>query len=164
MKSYAKAKNHRAHGRTQRPAPTQQPPEVERRKNAGWLKLWRTVYPNTPPPAAPPHKVQGSGFKVRPPSAVLVRRTGGSTVQLPAAVERLASFLSVSLTLALLATGCAGPRPLKGGKAVTTHKPGGVIEQTLVQSENPAAATKQDQDTVKVRTFTLPAGSRIEQS
>jgi hypothetical protein len=95
---------------------------------------------------------------------VLVRRTGGSTVQLPAAVERLASFLSVSLTLALLATGCAGPRPLKGGKAVTTHKPGGVIEQTLVQSENPAAATKQDQDTVKVRTFTLPAGSRIEQS
>jgi hypothetical protein len=164
MKSYAKAKNHRAHGRTQSPAPTQQPPEVERRINTGWLKLWRTVYPNTPPPTAPTRKAQGSGFKVRPPSAVLVRRTGGSTVQLPAAVERLASFLSVSLTLALLATGCAGPRPLKGGKAVTTHKPGGVIEQTLVQSENPAAATKQDQDTVKVRTFTLPAGSRIEQS
>ena len=175
MKSYAKAKNHRAPARPRRQASSQPLPEIERRINTGWLRLWRTVYPNTPPPTAPPHKVQGSGFKVRPPSAVyppqycyggrvLVRRTGGSTVQLPAAVERLASFLSVSLTLALLATGCAGPRPLKGGKAVTTHKPGGVIEQTLVQSENPAAATKQDQDTVKVRTFTLPAGSRIEQS
>jgi len=82
----------------------------------------------------------------------------------PAAVERLASFLSAWLALALLATGCAGTRPLKGGKAVTTHKPAGVIDQTLVQGENPSQATKQDQDTVKVRTFTLPAGSRIEQS
>jgi hypothetical protein len=64
----------------------------------------------------------------------------------------------------LLATGCAGPRPLKGGRAVTTHKPAGVIEQTLVQGENASQATKQDQESVKVRTYTLPAGSRIEQS
>ena len=55
------------------------------------------------------------------------------------------------------------PRPLKGGRAVTTHKPAGVIEQTLVQSENPAQATKQDQESVKVRTYTVPAGSRMEQ-
>jgi hypothetical protein len=82
----------------------------------------------------------------------------------PAAVERLASFLSVWLALALLATGCAGPRPLKGGKAVTMRKPGGVIEQTLAQGENPSQATKQTQETVKVRTYTLPTGSRIEQS
>ncbi len=82
----------------------------------------------------------------------------------PAAVERLASFLSIWLTLALLAAGCAGPRPLKGGKAVTTRKPARVIEQSVVQGENPAQATKQDQETVKVRTYTLPAGSRIEQS
>ena len=68
----------------------------------------------------------------------------------PAAVERLASFLSVWLILALLATGCAGPRPLKCGRAVTMHKPAGVIEQTLVQGENPSQATKQDQETVKV--------------
>jgi hypothetical protein len=65
--------------------------------------------------------------------------------------------------LALLATGCA-TRPLKGGRAVTTHKPAGVIEQTLVQGENPSQATKQDQESVKVRTYTVPAGSRIEQS
>jgi hypothetical protein len=47
---------------------------------------------------------------------------------------------------------------------VTTSKPAGAIEQTLVQGENPAQATKQTQETVKVRTYTLPAGSRIEQS
>jgi hypothetical protein len=130
-----------------------QPPDIQRRINAGWLRLWRTVYPNTAPPTAPHPKAQGSGFKVR-----------GSKVRLPAAVERLASFLSVWFALALLATGCAGPRPLKGGKAVTTHKPGGVIEQTIAQSENPNQTSKQTQETVKVRAFTLPAGSRIEQS
>jgi hypothetical protein len=68
------------------------------------------------------------------------------------------------LSLALLATGCAGPRPLKGGKAVTTHKPSGIVEQTLVQGENPSQPTKQDQETVKMRTYTVPAGSRLEQS
>jgi hypothetical protein len=82
----------------------------------------------------------------------------------PAAVDYLASLLCAWVALALLATGCVGPRPLKGGKAVTTHKPAGVIEQTLVQGENPSQATKQDQETVKVRTYTVPAGSRMEQS
>jgi hypothetical protein len=66
--------------------------------------------------------------------------------------------------LALLATGCAGTRPLRGGKAVTTHKPAGVMEQTLVQGEAPSQASKQTQESVKVRTYTLPVGSRIEQS
>src|ERR1017187_5820736 len=47
-----------------------QAPDIQRRINAGWLKLWRTVYSNTPPPTAPTRKAQGSGFKVRPPSAV----------------------------------------------------------------------------------------------
>jgi hypothetical protein len=135
--------------RAVQPAAEGQTPDIQRRINAGWLRLWKAVHPNTPPP----RKVQGSGFKVR-----------GSTVQLPAAVERLSSFLSAWLALALLATGCAGSRPLKGGKAVTTHKPAGVIEQTLVQGENPSQATKQDQETVKVRTYTLPVGSQIEQS
>jgi len=64
----------------------------------------------------------------------------------------------------LLATGCAGPRPLKGGRAVITRKPAGVVEQTLVQGENASQPTKQDQESVKVRTYTVPAGSRIEQS
>jgi hypothetical protein len=66
--------------------------------------------------------------------------------------------------LALLATGCAGPRPLRGGKAVTTHRPAGVVEQTLVQGENPSQASKQTQESVKVRTYTLPVGTRMEQT
>jgi len=82
----------------------------------------------------------------------------------PAAVGYLSRFLCVGFALALLATGCVGPRLLKGGKGVTTHKPAGVSEQTLVQSENPSQATKQDQETVKVRTYTVPADSRVEQS
>jgi hypothetical protein len=82
----------------------------------------------------------------------------------PAAADYLSRFLCAGLVLALLATGCVGPRPLKGGRAVTTHKPAGVIEQTLVQGENPSQATKQDQETVKVRSYTVPAGSRVEQS
>jgi hypothetical protein len=76
----------------------------------------------------------------------------------------LPRFLCVGFALALLDTGCAGPRPLKGGRAVTTHKPAGVIEQTLVQGENPSQTSKQTQESVKFRTYTLPAGSRMEQS
>jgi hypothetical protein len=76
----------------------------------------------------------------------------------------LASFLSVWLALLLLATGCAGPRALRGGKAVTTRKLAGVIEQSLVQGENLSQASKQTQESVKVRTYTLPVGSRVEQS
>ena len=47
---------------------------------------------------------------------------------------------------------------------MTAHKLAGVIEQTLVQGENSAQATRQTQETVKVRTYTVPAGSRVEQS
>jgi hypothetical protein len=79
-----------------------------------------------------------------------------------AAVGYLTRFLCVGFVLALLGTGCTGPRPLKGGKAVTTHKPAGVIEQTLVQGENASQATKQDQENVKVRTYTVPTGSWVE--
>ena len=81
-----------------------------------------------------------------------------------AAEVYLSRFLCAGFVLALAVTGCAGPRPLKGGKAITTRKPTGVIEQTLVQGENASQPTKQDQETIKVRTYTVPAGSRIEQS
>ena len=81
-----------------------------------------------------------------------------------AAVGYLSRFLCVGFALALLVTGCVGPRPFKGGRAVTARNSAGVIEQTLVQGENPSQATKQDQETVKVRTYTVPVGSREEQS
>jgi hypothetical protein len=79
-------------------------------------------------------------------------------------VDYLNSLLCAWLALALLLTGCVAPRPLKGGRAVTTRKAAGVIEQTIVQSENPSHASKQTQETVKVRTYTVPTGSRVEQS
>ena len=76
----------------------------------------------------------------------------------------LGRIVCAGVALAVLATGCAGPRPLKGGRAVIIRKPAGVFEQTLVQSENPAQATRQDQESVKVRSYTVPAGSRVEQA
>ena len=194
-----------------------QTPDIQRRINAGWLRLWRTVWPNIPPPKvqSPRSKVQSPTGGVQSlkskvqglePAKSKVSRLGSKVPTLessgprpaavsylsrflcagfalapvkvqslkskvqsradrrPAAVERLASFLAVWFALALLATGCAGPRPLKGGKAITTRKPAGTVEQTLVQGENPSQASKQTQESVKVRTYTLPAGSRMEQS
>ncbi len=47
--------------------------------------------------------------------------------------------------------------PLKGGRASTS----GVIGQTVVQGDNPAQASRQDQETVKTRSYTVPAGSRL---
>jgi hypothetical protein len=71
---------------------------------------------------------------------------------------------ALAAVAAIAVCGCASPRPLKGGKAVTTCKPAGVIEQTLVQGENPSQASKQSQESVKVRSYTLPAGSRLEEA
>jgi hypothetical protein len=59
-----------------------------------------------------------------------------------------------------LFSGCA-MAPLKGGKATMANRPGGVIEQTVVQSDNPAQVSRQDQETVKTRSYTVPAGSRL---
>jgi hypothetical protein len=68
-------------------------------------------------------------------------------------------------SVAVLAlTGCASTKPLKGGKASTVTKPAGVIEQTVLQSDNPAQSSRQDQETIKTKTYTVPAGSRIEET
>jgi hypothetical protein len=50
--------------------------------------------------------------------------------------------------------------PLKGGRATTS----GVIGQTVVQDDNPAQPSRQDQETVKTRSYTVPAGSRLEET
>jgi hypothetical protein len=65
--------------------------------------------------------------------------------------------------LAAITCSCSATRPLKGGKAITTSNPAGHLDQTLVQGENASVPSRQDQETVKVRTYTLPAGSRIEE-
>jgi hypothetical protein len=55
-----------------------------------------------------------------------------------------------------LLSGCM-MAPLKGGRATTS----GVIGQTVVQGDNPAQVSRQDQETVKTRSYTVPAGSRL---
>jgi len=70
----------------------------------------------------------------------------------------------VMLAAVGLLVGCGSPKPLKGGKASTVVKPAGVVEQTVVQSDNPAQVSKQDQETVRTKTYTVPAGSRIEET
>jgi hypothetical protein len=81
---------------------------------------------------------------------------------------RIASFgivrLCAVLALGLLATGCSGPRPLKGGLAVTTRSATGAVQQELMQSENPAQASKQGQESTRVRTYTVPAGSVLSEA
>ena len=79
----------------------------------------------------------------------------------PTAKKKLLWF---GLVLATLLCGCTNTAPLKGGKAKTVSKPAQGIEQTVVQSDNPAQASRQDQETVKTRSYTLPTGSRIEES
>ena len=53
--------------------------------------------------------------------------------------------------------------PLKGGKAMTSQS-AGHITQTVAQGDNPAQASRQDQETVRTKTYTVPAGSRMEET
>jgi hypothetical protein len=69
---------------------------------------------------------------------------------------------TIWLVLGIVALAGCMTQPLKGGKATTTHKPAGGIEQTVVQSDNPAAVSRQDQETVRTRSYTVPPGSRLE--
>jgi hypothetical protein len=106
------------------------------------------IPPLTPTPIPPVLKAKQPQFKGRR----------------PAAVDYLSSLLCPWLAVVLLATGCVAGRPLQGGRAVTTRKPTGLVEQTLRQGENAAQATKQDQESVRVRSYTVPAGSRLEET
>ena len=63
------------------------------------------------------------------------------------------------LLVMLLFSGCT-ISPLKGGKAMTSKSTQG-IEQSVTQGDNPAAASRQDQETVRTKSYTVPAGSRM---
>ena len=71
--------------------------------------------------------------------------------------NKIAGFNLVLITSATLFSGC-NLAPLKGGHATTT----GAVGQSLVQSDNPAQTSRQDQETVRTKTYTVPAGSRME--
>ena len=67
---------------------------------------------------------------------------------------------AVAAMLLLMVSGCA-IAPLKGGHASTVSKSTQGIEQSVVQGDNPAQASRQDQETVRTKTYTVPAGSRL---
>ena len=71
---------------------------------------------------------------------------------------KMAAAMAV-LVVALIVSGCS-MMPLKGGKA-TTSQSAGQISQTVAQGDNPAQASRQDQETVRTKSYTLPAGSRL---
>jgi hypothetical protein len=64
------------------------------------------------------------------------------------------------LVAVVMFSGCA-IAPLKGGKASTVSKSSQGIEQSVVQGDNPAAASRQEQGTVRTKSYTVPAGSRM---
>jgi len=60
-----------------------EPPDIQRRINAGWLKLWRAVCPDTPPP----REVLSLKSKVQRPAD-----------QLPAAARRDLGWVTPPVT------------------------------------------------------------------
>jgi hypothetical protein len=90
----------------------------------------------------------------------LVTRLNGAQEKF--AQSKLTPVLA-ALLLAFIFTGCA-IAPLKGGKASTVSKPSQGIEQTVVQSDNPAQTSRQDQETVRTKSYTVPTGSRMVES
>ncbi|HLH54560.1 MAG TPA: DUF308 domain-containing protein [Verrucomicrobiae bacterium] len=57
---------------------------------------------------------------------------------------------------------CSNPGPLKGGNGLTVRDSSGNIRQSIVQGDNAAQTSRQDQQVVRVRTYTVPAGSLIQ--
>jgi len=78
--------------------------------------------------------------------------------------NRGAGFLLLVALSTLTLASCSTPQPLRGGKAMTTQGPGGDIEQSLAQGDNPGQPSRQNRESISLRTYTVPAGSRIEQT
>ena len=77
------------------------------------------------------------------------------TVRLKMVAPAAALLLAV-----VLFSGCA-IAPLKGGHASTVSKSTQGIEQSVVQGDNPAQASRQNQETVRIKSYTVPTGSRL---
>jgi len=76
-------------------------------------------------------------------------------------IDALIVVAGIFVMFGLLLCGCT-TQPLRGGKATTTRNPTGGIEQAVAQSDNPAQSSRQDQETVRTRSYTVPTGSRLE--
>jgi hypothetical protein len=108
----------------------------------------------------------GNGAKGRPRLLSLDGSTPGPSAApftITTSTQYMIPRLALLTTLMILVTGCTAPRPLKGGKALTTATHPGAVAQTLVQGDSPSQPSTQSQETLRVRTYTLPPGSRIEE-
>jgi hypothetical protein len=101
------------------------------------------------------HSSHSHPFRLPAPCSLL--HTHRST--LPAPRSLLLALCPLLLALFSL-TGCTSLKPLHGGKA-TTAAVGAALSQTLLQGENPSQPSSQSQETIKTRTYTIPAGTRI---
>ncbi len=68
--------------------------------------------------------------------------------------------VAVAAMVLLMVSGCT-IAPLKGGHASTVSKSTQGIEQSVVQGDNPAQASRQDQETIRTKAYTVPTGSRM---
>ena len=87
--------------------------------------------------------------------SLVARLNGEPEIRRPIKVAAAA----VAAMVLLMVSGCT-IAPLKGGKATTSKSTQG-IEQSVVQGDNPAQASRQDQETVRTKSYTVPAGSRM---
>ncbi len=87
-------------------------------------------------------------------------RTANHPVRTPRSRFNALTLLTLST---LLAPSCGALKPLKGGRALTAQTPAG-IQQSLAQGDNPSQPTRQEQETIKLRTYTVPAGSLLAPS
>src|SRR6266699_6689499 len=96
-----------------------------------------------------------TSFSLSPP----VRRSSVQSSKFSVQCSKFFGFAPIFYLLSSIffLVGCTAPRPLKGGKAFTARTPTGGLSQVLLQGENPSVPSRQAQETVKVRTYTLPA-------
>src|SRR6185436_6160652 len=59
------------------------------------------------------------------------------------------------LTSIFLLSGCSSFKPLKGGRALSVPRHGGVT-QMMAQSDNPSQISRQEQETIRTRIFSVP--------
>jgi len=88
--------------------------------------------------------------------SLVARLNGQPEIRRPVKIAAAA----VAAIVLLMVSGCA-IAPLKGGKASTVSKSAQGIEQSVVQGDNPAQASRQDQETVRTKSYTVPTGSRL---
>ena len=70
----------------------------------------------------------------------------------------------IDLAVIAAAGFCPAAQWRRSRAAMPPRATSAALSQTVVQGDNPAQASRQDQETVKTRSYTVPAGSRLEET